>query len=538
MGEIKIASKKAISSYVTASKNCRSCNITKGLCLKGQDSFARFNFNEKQIDGTKQTIVFSIKKISGNGVLYISVDNFLKKYVIHNTERIEVPYNHTITLNRKQDSIGEVSISYIGITYSKITKEEAANKQIQKIDYNENPLKMLPVIKKSVDDKLIAAQKDALNKNKYDYNMVNEPRNEPVFSKPLKLRNEVSIVNNPKLYTKNSQEAVMPVVIEEFKENKESILPVKVNDNSASVMCALDNNYKLYYDYMKVDNKKFIIGKKYKLSVRDLSSMRWLKNLNCKDIIIGESAKKYFIHDNMDFCNEKDVDCTFCNIEGIKAVSSKVVYLDSFCTPTEINLNKNIKRVISPSWHNICYLKNKYPNLEVLYYPKYWNLPNQNSITNSNTVVYIERIPYITREIHDIFTKNVFGYNILIVGTIFKDLPRNARVRMLDDYVPYSNLISHILSARALIDIGCSHNISSIQDLCLYLGKPIVTTNVGLMKYKNIKYIKYGNNFHIGKDVLKNALGFLSKSTSRSFAGSFTYDLKLRSFLELLVYNV
>ena len=116
-----LASKNKLNNFIVSSKNICFCNITNGLKLKPRNSNITLLFNEQNI----KYLIFEFRKLSGNGILYINIDNFNKKFIITNNLLIKIPYSENVEIYRGADSVGDVSLIsiYVDATDSEVFKQ-------------------------------------------------------------------------------------------------------------------------------------------------------------------------------------------------------------------------------------------------------------------------------------------------------------------------------------------------------------------------------------------------------------------------------
>lgn len=310
MTEIQIASKKKLKNIVKNRKNCIPCRITNGMALRS-DSFVTFDLTD--IGDIPSNIVVCFRNIHGNGLIYINIDNNNKAYRIVNNQRIELPYVNSLRISRGKDSIGEVSITYIGALYNK-GFDSVNNDKIEHEELKTEPSENLSILDTTFDkreNEIINAQKQVINKltssaesrfrNRINYIEVTENKREKMRAANRKLfTNSKDKTINFNQLRSNSHN--LSNIDEDLKfllffggyewNNKDHEMffnMMRVYD--IFVLSSADpeeyNNLDLLIDkafYIVCDNKRYdtLINN---ISELNLSKVLNLKGINCKDCI-------------------------------------------------------------------------------------------------------------------------------------------------------------------------------------------------------------------------------------------------------------
>ena len=110
---IIIISGKYIKDYTINSRNCIYCNISKGIRIS-KNGFIDLDINKiksNKLSEINCKLFVNIKNISGNGNVFIKIDNFMKKINIIGIQKIELHENiSSFSVSRDNNSIGDISI--------------------------------------------------------------------------------------------------------------------------------------------------------------------------------------------------------------------------------------------------------------------------------------------------------------------------------------------------------------------------------------------------------------------------------------------
>ena len=116
MVEVIIAAKNELRDFILSSRSCISCNITKGLRIS-KNGFINFDINKlkSKLPNKNCKLFITVKKISGNGIIFIKIDNFTKRTNVANVQKIDLYENtESFSISRDNNSIGDISIVNIG----------------------------------------------------------------------------------------------------------------------------------------------------------------------------------------------------------------------------------------------------------------------------------------------------------------------------------------------------------------------------------------------------------------------------------------
>ena len=116
MVDVILATNNELKDFILSSRNCISCNITKGLRIS-KNGFINLDINKlkSKISNKNYKIFITVKKISGNGFVFIKIDNFTKRMNIANVQKIDLCENiNSFSISRDKNSIGDISIVNIG----------------------------------------------------------------------------------------------------------------------------------------------------------------------------------------------------------------------------------------------------------------------------------------------------------------------------------------------------------------------------------------------------------------------------------------
>lgn len=116
MVETILASNKNVTKYVNSSKNFAFSAIAGAYSLKTKNSNVVFNFGNVE---NCFKIIFKIKRISGNGLIFVESNGFVQKYYVSNISDIDISFSKSIKIFRTDECMGEVSILAITKTENK-----------------------------------------------------------------------------------------------------------------------------------------------------------------------------------------------------------------------------------------------------------------------------------------------------------------------------------------------------------------------------------------------------------------------------------
>jgi len=214
MGELQIASKNTIKKYIKSSRNCIPCRVTGGLLLRGNNSFALFDFGMLE-DKDNCKIVLNFRNLSGNGSINIRVDNYNKRYQISNIKRIEVPCIKELRISRGADCIGDLSLTYIGaITNKEVNPEKFLEDNKTFFDQKSSDINFINSTFSEKENPLIKAQKKAMS---------DITNNTAIEETPVNFGNKMRHLNR-KLFTNNKDKSVN---FNELKCNSHKISDIK-----------------------------------------------------------------------------------------------------------------------------------------------------------------------------------------------------------------------------------------------------------------------------------------------------------------------
>ena len=139
MEEYIIASGSDLSQYIRTQNRTYNCQVSGGLGIK-KDGFIEF------LPIQCENIFISIRKISGNGKFVLKLNGQPQDKVVFNVDKIFIPNNcSNIRIERAPDSIGEISILFIGCSIEE--KTSVLFRELSKCTYNGIRV---------IDDKIIA----------------------------------------------------------------------------------------------------------------------------------------------------------------------------------------------------------------------------------------------------------------------------------------------------------------------------------------------------------------------------------------------
>lgn len=116
---------KELRQIVIKGNNYYNCNLTGGLCLRAKNSFISLKCE------TPKAII-TLKKISGNGKVFIDINGFIKEYTICNIQPITIPVNQVITISRDHNSIGEISLIRVELLTTESIEQQQKKEQDRK----------------------------------------------------------------------------------------------------------------------------------------------------------------------------------------------------------------------------------------------------------------------------------------------------------------------------------------------------------------------------------------------------------------------
>lgn len=125
MPESLLASGKNITKYISSSRNFAFDAVSKSYALKTRNSSVTFNFSS--LVGYNK-IIFKVRRISGNGIVFVQIDNFIKKITVSNEMNIEIPFDNHIKFFKNNDCLGEFCFLSITGTHGYINNMTSNNK--------------------------------------------------------------------------------------------------------------------------------------------------------------------------------------------------------------------------------------------------------------------------------------------------------------------------------------------------------------------------------------------------------------------------
>ena len=160
-------------------------------------------------------------------------------------------------------------------------------------------------------------------------------------------------------------------------------------------------------------------------------------------------------------------------------------------TPSETDkqILSQCETIITPSFVNLHILKQILSNKNIISLPRFWPaylvVPN----VSEKYYLYFEKFSKITDMLiaswKDTYSK------LYIVGSTV-DIMNKSNIQHISEYLPYSELLSYIFGATAIINLSYNNNyMSGIDNLAIHSKLNLITNNLAYFvnEYPNVKFV-------------------------------------------------
>ena len=277
MNDIILASNKNVSKYISSSKNLYFSNADNCYILKTRDSNVIFDFSSVQ--EKLQYIIFKMKKISGNGIFFVNIDNFIKKYRIsQNITEIKIPYKKNIRIFKTEQCLGEIGVVDIHCT---INPNIVENLVVENVAIEQTVADESNIAKKVINTKLYNSKSSEI----------------------ITYKNNLDVLKG----INNSEEDILLIVDKFICDTQKYNLFKKTlqvyNIKAIEIQSSIDENYIYYY----LNKSKYII----------CSTDFFIKKYDSYD------NKKVFLYNNRTL---KDLNANIYSNLCIEEIADKILY--------------------------------------------------------------------------------------------------------------------------------------------------------------------------------------------------------------------
>jgi hypothetical protein len=145
--------------------------------------------------------------------------------------------------------------------------------------------------------------------------------------------------------------------------------------------------------------------------------------------------------------------------------------------------------IITPSFVNLHILKQIFPVKNIISLPRFWPAYLVSPNMSEKYYLYFEKFSKITDMLIGSW-KDIYSKLYIIGSTV--DIMNKSNIQHISEYLPYSELLSYIFGATAIINLSYNNNyMSGIDNLAIHSKLNLITNNLAyfINEYPNVKFV-------------------------------------------------